>query len=926
MSKAQLYAINSEGETVLLQLSDDSPIKINLSVAELNPFTPSSFFSQTFRVPGIGPNTAFFKDVYSVNGTTFNPAAAAQAWILQAGTLFSVGNINLQSVYSNERTGLIEYEVYFLGDTSNLSTSIGEGGMSTIDTSEIDHTLSYANVTKSWDAAAGTTGGLLEGNVLYPLIEWGYNYTEDTKVPIENTLSVGYDRSFTKNANHPLKMEQLKPCIKLKWLWDKILSDAGYTYTSAFLDSDLFNSLYFVSDSVARTEFQSVTGVCNIVAGTGFTIPLGVERLVPYDIEINDIERVFNETTHTWTAPVDGTYVFYAEGTVLNVSTSSAAWRVAYYVNGVLADLSPVFTSSGFSTFWNRGYNFVPLLKGDTVQVKIENMPFSRSLALFLANRFACTQGPPATVVMNSFLPDESILKKIDFIRGIIRAFNLVLEPSKTEQKSFIIEPWIDWIQLGGIKDWTKYFDGASDTQSSPVFSEQQRILKFKGAEDEDWTSKGVQERTKHDYMYRQFDSQISLIRGEQEIDLPFGTTPMQSIPARTTQYPDWVFPSLGRIQPGNPDEPSSGELQPIIPKPRIVFYNGLQPSPLIWYLSQTVNSGVTGAPQGEHPLVSPYSEWAPDLYTTLNFNFESKEQTWSRNSTYIGKTSQDLYTRYWSQYVNWLYDPFNRKVNLTALISPTDVYELSFNDKIWVKDSWFFVSKISDYSVGESDLLKCELVKVPSEAIPGPIPTSATGGTAGTSCRALYICNDNPVGSPTQSYNYVDCDSNIATVTIPAQACSEKICALYPLINPLPFNWTVLEIGDCFDLENVININFEVQNSSVWSPMEYTTLTFYGSAGGTAGPWTPFHKYTVDGDQLISVITDIPIGFGLKLEQTSTLNVGEVLTSQFLDAEVNSITVDSSSRSGTYQPISVIFPAVITSGDTYTGNMNLTY
>ncbi len=133
MSKVQLYAVNPEGETVLLQLSEDSPIKMSLSVAELNPFTPASFFSQTFRLPGIGPNTKFFRDVYSVNGATFNPAAAAQAWILNDGALFSLGNLNLQAVYTNELTGSIDYDVYFLGDTSNFSTAVGEDGMNTID-------------------------------------------------------------------------------------------------------------------------------------------------------------------------------------------------------------------------------------------------------------------------------------------------------------------------------------------------------------------------------------------------------------------------------------------------------------------------------------------------------------------------------------------------------------------------------------------------------------------------------------------------------------------------------------------------------------------------------------------------------------------------------------------------------------------------
>ena len=303
MSNVQLFAVNNQDQTVLIQLSDDSPIKISLSVAELNPFTPASFFSQTFRVPGIGPNVQFFQDVYSVNGSSFNPAAAAQAWILQDGALFSVGNINLQAVYSNERTGLIEYEIYFLGDTSNMSTAIGEGGMNTINTSELDHTLSYANVVASWGATAGATSGIKDGNVLYPLIEWGYTYDDATKNPEQHTLSHAYNESFTRNSNYALLLEQLKPAVRVKWLFDKILSDAGYTYDSVFLNSDLFDSLYFVSDSVARPYFPDTSGVCEVTVSSEFQVFRGTTVLVPYDVAVTNVSQAFNTTTHLWTAP-----------------------------------------------------------------------------------------------------------------------------------------------------------------------------------------------------------------------------------------------------------------------------------------------------------------------------------------------------------------------------------------------------------------------------------------------------------------------------------------------------------------------------------------------------------------------------------------------------------------------------------------------
>ena len=938
MSNVQLYAVNSEGETVLLQLSDDSPVKITLSVAELNPFTPASFFSQTFRVPGLGPNVQFFNDVYSVNGASFNPAAAAQAWILQDGTLFSVGNINLQSVFTNEFTGMVEYEIYFLGDTSNLSTEIGEGGMNTIDASSLDHLLSYSNVTASWGATAGATSGLKDGNVLYPLIEWGYTYGtagSDKNLPQQSTLSTGYTASFTIGATAALLMEQMKPAIRVKWLFDKILSDAGYTYDSTFLNSDLFDSLYFVSDSVARAFFPDLSGLCEATVANDFLIPVGTTLLVPYNTIISNNSQAFNPSTSKWTAPVTGTFSFEVGGSVkLNpfYPTPEAAWRIGYYINDILVDLSPVLTTTGYSPDprnWNRLLNSVSLNKGDTVSVKIEQMPFGNSDAIFFDNGFSCTVGPNQ-VIMSSFLPDDTILKKIDFVRGIIRMFNLVLEPSRVVQKSFVIEPWIDWIQLGEVKDWTRFYDGSADLQSSPVFFEQQRILKFQGKGDGDWLNKTIQDQTKSDYLYRQYDSEIRLIKGDQEIEIPFAGVPMQSIPARATQYPNWVFPSLGRVQPGDTDQPGAGKMEPIIPIPRIVFYNGLQANPINWYLSNTVGSKTSGIAQTQYPLVSPYSSWPPDLFNTLNLNFLSKQQTWSTASTYIGQTANDLYTRYWAEYVQWLYDPFNRKVNLTLRLDPADIVELSFNDKIWIKDTWYFVQKVTDYPIGDIDLLKVELVKVPLAAIPGPIASPATGGTEGTTCRTISLCNNNVASETGQAtYTYVDCESNLASITLLDSSCSSPICMLFPVVNPLPAGFTAFDSGPCGITGSPLTLQIKNEVVSVLIESAITTVEVQGASGGTGGTYTTIQNFTFNGDQeqdFFAIVPNVPTGFGLKVVLSSSYVPGTALVSQEISLATNGVTGATAGRSGTYQPISATFPAVVNPSDTYTAYVNITY
>jgi hypothetical protein len=301
MSNVQLFAVNTAGETVLLQLSEASPMKLNLSVASLDAFSPTSYYSQTFRIPGQGTNGKFFEDVYSVNGYSFDASKAAQAWINNEGFLFSIGNLNLNSVYLNERTDKIEYEVYFLGDTSDFSASVGSAYMNSIDTTDLNHELTYANVVSSWGATAGATSGFKDGNVLYPLCEWGYTY-DSNNFPTQNTLSIGFAKgatglagaSFTLGPTAGLSLRQFKPAVRIKWLWDKIFSTAGYTYTSEVLESDLFDGLYMVSDSLAQPEQTELTALCKVSNNGRFSLNRGQTARILYPTTISNPSLSFD--------------------------------------------------------------------------------------------------------------------------------------------------------------------------------------------------------------------------------------------------------------------------------------------------------------------------------------------------------------------------------------------------------------------------------------------------------------------------------------------------------------------------------------------------------------------------------------------------------------------------------------------------------
>lgn len=925
---------------------------MNLSVAGLDPFNPQSFYSQTFLVPGQGSNGKFFEDVFSVNGSTFNAGKAAQAWINTDGFLFAIGNINLQKVYVDEKYGTVEYEIFFLGDTSDFVQSVGDSYMDSINTDELNHNLTYTNLTNSWGATAGGTAGLANGNVLYPLCEWGYNY-DTSNYPTNSTLSIGYPKgstgdfggSFTNGATAPLELTQFKPATKVKWLWDKIFTDAGYTYESEFLNSDKFKSMFMISDSEAR-PFQDIqAGLCR-VSGPAVSVFVDSDfrnRMI-FNNPLLNSDGAFKTVTSQWVAPATGTFEFTIKGYLYtNPNTygyPEGAVKVFILKNGVVQVESPVITTQPtntpgaaplFTTLWSLDYSD-SLTKDDIIYVEWQQMPYGNYSAVLGGLEFICGDAPDF-VVVSSFFPPEGTVKRMDFIKGIATMFNLVFEPSRVSEKSFVIEPWIDWIRGGDQKDWTKFLDTSVPIEQEPVFLNRSRILFFTGEDDQDLQNEIYQQQFKKNYGYREFNSELKVIKGQEEVKVPFAFTPLESVPSKNlvTPRPNWVFPTLAKLQPGDPAQNQSGKVQPIQPKPRILFYNGLQSNPIPWYL-QDIPSGKTGSAQNTYPLVSPYYAWPPGPTSNpedpqLELTFKSKNALWSEASTYITPVANDLFTEYWEDWANWIYDPYNRIVRAKFRLDPYDVQTLKFNDKIWVKDSWFFVREIKDYPVGETALVDVELIKVPATVIPN-IGAPATGPFGGV-CSSFAICNNNALLSDAVTYTYVDCNNTEQSITISPQTC-RSICALDPLVAPLPSGFSAIVNGDCpggvFATGGVF-IDMVVGATGNTFAQD-TDGIIWGSTGGTGGTYTRMQYFSITGTDTLNVTYSVPPGYGVKVQLINRNQGGYSTNSYAVDLYENSVLVAATGGSGPipFLGVSAIFPTAATGSINYDAEVTVNY
>jgi len=736
MAQVQLYAQQqNNGQYVALDLHIEEPIKLNLSVANIiDPTATNSTFSRTFRVPHTAVNGPYFEGVFNVNSLNFDASKKADAYILDNGIFFENGNIRLNAINVNGKDNSVEYEITFYGATSDFGSKIGGGFMNEIDLTQYNHTKSWANISGSWT----TTGGLFDGNVRYGLIEWGYTYNAQNQPNIP-TLSTGFARSFTNIAN-AYKKDQWKPQIRAKAIWDQIFLEAGYTYDSVFLDSEFFKNQYIISDNVASATLNNSNtfsaergGIYNTIIGQTFP------WITP--IETEDPGNNFTPSSidsGIYTAPSTGNYDMNMKASEVEFYLYGGGQDIVvigYEANVIDADTG--ISLSQYNDDWtfsssNPGgqtldANFnLYLQAGQRVKFQFRTFVISGQVSLYGTNiqfygqTVACTLAPEVLSV-NGIMPSN--IRKIDFMKSIINRYKLVFAPSKFQANHFTITPWKDWVLEGRSKDWTTRLDTSKDMVIKPLFFDQARFQIYKDQEDSDYLNYNYQLGIKQTFGQLNLDSTNELIKGTKEYKDQFSPTPLDGIgyitgSASETEAANFLIPHIAKDTGGNGESVgnvSVGKREPIQPKLRLVFWNGMRSAPITWY-AQT--DTVTPATMFDYPLMSQYSNF-PVTSTTFDLNWENELPLYNYElisgvlTNSKAQTPFSCFNTYWKSWYDVTFDPYSRLVEAHFALDYNEILDLKFNDYIFVKDAWYFVNSVSDYVAGETSNCRVQLVKL---------------------------------------------------------------------------------------------------------------------------------------------------------------------------------------------------------------------
>ena len=701
-----------------LDLYDTEPIKLNLSIEDITDSQARSVFSRTFRVPATRDNNKFFKHAFLVEGIDYDVTVKKPAEILVDGAEFKTGHIRLQKIYVNGERDNIDYEVVFFGETRDFASQLGDKKLKDLDLSEYDHDLSYANVTLSWQAfpEGSGTDGLFNGDILYPLIDFGTNEDESRVAYTGNTS----DRGFNHQQNY-IEANRFKPMIRAKALWDKIFDESGFTYTSTIANSPDFIELY-VSAFGNTPGVYDIDGSANVLnVDLTQTYYISGTETIKWDDQILDPSNNYNPSTGIYTVPATGNYeirVIVEGNTLGEAGGGSVSSRL---MNGA-QPLSIEFTTipANTSRRWYHVHTFSitdPALSlGDQLYVEVsENGDVDRTQINPVPSSFVISQAA-GQVGMAAQL--DADYKQIDYIRDFLTMFRLVMAPDRSNPKNFIIETWDDYIAKGDIYDWTDKVDRTKDIAIEPIFFGQTDEIEFRKAEDADYLNALNQSRFKETFGTLKFDSGNELLKGKREIETTMAPTPVTQITGAGDS--NFILPIL------NSREITEDNLlkeEPIKPITRLLFYNGLftQTKPTQWPSNENewyFRNEATGTTIGQDkfPMVSYWADF--DEVTgpqegALNLNWQIEPGYANPYGTFNYEAGISLYESFWGNYINDLYNKFARKVTMYIVLDNVDLQQFSFDDVIFIDGVYYRPEKIVDVPIGSKSPVKVELVKL---------------------------------------------------------------------------------------------------------------------------------------------------------------------------------------------------------------------
>lgn len=700
-----------------LDLYEDIGLELNLAIDDIKDFSSrNTAYSKTITVPGNANNNKVFGHIYSLNsannyglnssspsvGYNFDPTKQTNAKIFVNKIQIFKGVLRLMEIKIDK--GVIEYECVVFGELGGFASAIANKTLEDQDLkthfTQYNQDWTDSNVRSSWDASG--TG------IVFPLVDYGN----------------------CKHGSIDYHLNAFRPAFFVHELIDKIIDYSGYTYSSSFINTNFFRSL-ILPNNYANLE-QVRANLLNAQAAN-ITIDQPDELLTFNSTNLYQFTIASSNTfTFTGTTGTLGTFVFQGYGTVI---TQRAVTITVYQNTTVLITKTLPDNDDTLTEFYINETKETSLTNGDTITVEVVTSPGSNPNYEFISENLMLDFNSsnlvpvPAEYGSSLSMPDllpKGILQK-DFFVSICRMFNLYVYEDKDIDSHIVIEPFIDFYQIGGgfIKiddfgdlilhgetgdptglillddptaeaiDWTTKVDRNSPISIKPMSEINARWYDFLYTEDDDYFNEAYNKKYSETYADRKEDTGYQFAQDRTDVQLIFAPSVL------VARSGDVKLSAALYNLTDNVEETRDNVL-------RIMQYRKVTEVPS-WHIKQVhpssgnLGSAVTYygyAGHLDHPT-------APA--TDINFGVP-KELLFSLSTQY---PSANLFTAFWGDYLAEIVAKDSKLLSCYLYLNLEDIYSLDFSKLILIDGSLWRLNKVIDFNPSVAKTTQVELLRV---------------------------------------------------------------------------------------------------------------------------------------------------------------------------------------------------------------------
>jgi hypothetical protein len=674
-----------------LDLFDDEKISVTSQIVNANDVAKLyTDYSQSFTIPASKTNNEILSHWYESSvDNGFDHRMRYDGYIEINTHRFKEGTIQLEK--ADKKNGFIEsYSVTFYGNLVQLKDIIKDDKLKSLDYISLNHSYNSGSVLSriQFDNNIGTG---LPYEVRYPLIGNSYKYEYQTGNATKDiTLSTG-----------AIKWNDLFPAISLASIFSFIQTKYGVTFSGSFFNLNQWKKLYlYLKPALSMSEitqkfqlnYSSIVTTSPFVAFPEFNLTTdtltSTWSFVPSNA-VGDIYIYIN----VYITPLSGfgnipyNVFCYRDGELYRTFTNLVGARVPR-VEEIRrsADGNPHKYTFFFSS--EQTMNFTSIVE---LQRCYGLLPWGVPQVISRSRAQSGTLTTISNIDIVNYIPD---IKVIDFLTGIIKAFNLMIIPRPNNTYEFA--PLEMFYNAGKIQDITEYVYEDQMTISKPKLY---KSFNFKYADSTNILNVAFKGLFGTDYGNLIYNSERITESSTFDISLPFENV-LFEVPTQ-----DKLFQTATLI---DKDE------KPYVPKPMLIYMSGrvtgLTGSDKIYF---TQSSGLPTS-LGQYQRFSNEYDNLPSDPThsqLMTMNFGNEQSSWLNELA-----PQGLYFRNYRNFIDNLYNVKTRMLKVKALLpasllgsSVTNGFGIplgiALNDRLIIRNKRYLINSFtSDLTTGETD------------------------------------------------------------------------------------------------------------------------------------------------------------------------------------------------------------------------------